>query len=211
MSRILLVFILALPVFAAGAPTVRITSPSDGFLAAPGDRIGVDLQTQGEPIFHFLALLGPLPIVGQDLVGAPPYHFVLEIPLKTDPGVQKLKVLARLKGLEHLVTSNSVEVDIELPDSPEHIRVSPTNLNLWIGGQQDLVVIGAFKDGRDIDISKSTRLTFKSEDPNIAAVSRNGKVVGVSAGSTKILVNGEIAVSVVVIGIGKRKQLVFDQ
>ena len=184
---------------AAADPIVSITSPSEGLIAAPGDKIGVDLDVRGEQASRFLAALGGTPVMAQDLAGAPPYHFVFEIPSNSRPGLQKLVVLAVVKGIGHPVTSNAVELDVERPDSPEQIKVSSARLILWIGAQQDLFITATYKDSANVDISKSTRLSFESESPEIASVSKDGKVTGVSPGSTRVLVNHEFPVSVVVL------------
>jgi uncharacterized protein YjdB len=93
---------------------------------------------------------------------------------------------------------------VERPDSPGRIRVSPGVLRLWVGAQSELFVVGTYKDAGDVDISKSTRLGFESESPAIASVTKNGKVTGVSAGSTSILVNREAEVKVVVADVGRK-------
>jgi Bacterial Ig-like domain (group 2) len=84
--------------------------------------------------------------------------------------------------------------------------VNDTQLELRIGGQVPIRVLGTYSDGSVVDLSKSSQTSFVSQSPGIATVSAGGSVTGVAPGSTTIVVRHQThqaIVRVVVTGEAK--------
>jgi hypothetical protein len=65
-------------------------------------------------------------------------------------------------------------------------------------GPQQLLVDAIYADGTKVSLNRSKRITFASQDPKVARVSKDGEVVAVHAGSTKIIINRKYSVDVIV-------------
>ncbi len=97
------------------------------------------------------------------------------------------------------VQSAPIYLDIERDDLPVRVESEQSPFYCWLmHGPRPLLLYATYADGTQVSISQSTRITFTSEDPNIASVSKDGTVVGVHAGSTRILINGKYPINVIV-------------
>jgi hypothetical protein len=57
-----------------------------------------------------------------------------------------------------------------------------------------LAVTGLFTDGALVDITESTRITYRSQDPSVATVGSDGRVTAIgpgSSGTTKVVIGYE--------------------
>ena len=75
------------------------------------------------------------------------------------------------------------------PDSPKQakltsVAVTPSAVNLQVGGRQSLTVVGSFSDGSSYDVSFYS--TFASDATAVATVSPTGLVTGIAAGTATI-------------------------
>ncbi len=144
-----------------------------------------------------LVMLGGMPIEAKHVSGPPPYRISVRVPPAARLGMSELIVMGREVG-----GSYPVVVDVERAVAPQSIRVSPASLDLhYIGDRNQIQVMGSYAGEGEVDISKSTRLTYESENPKIASVDREGTVTGVSGGSTRIRVNRQFSVDVRVAGV----------
>lgn len=80
--------------------------------------------------------------------------------------------------------SNKVDDDVPTDVVSENIKLNKSDIDLDIGGSFDLKVTLVPSNG-------SETINYESSDENIAKVDTNGKVVGISAGETTILVTVE--------------------
>ena len=202
MIKILPFLALPLLAFAAGRePELRIISPAKGASVTAGQDLTIDIWTAKDGIAMILVMLGGMPIEAKHVSGPPPYRFSVRVPPAARLGLSELAVMARVAGPLSLL-SYPVVVDVERADPPQTIRVSPASLALhYIGDRNQIQVMGSYAGEGEVDISKSTRLTYESENPGIASVSSEGTVTGVSSGSTRIRVNRQFSVDVRVAGI----------
>src|ERR1022692_3937230 len=78
-------------------------------------------------------------------------------------------------------------------------KSAPKKLSVTLGEQEDtpLQVWGFFADGSKIDVTRSTRATYTSDRPTVAAVTKEGGVSGVAAGKARITVKYDDKVVVV--------------
>ncbi|GEM_PF-4995759 len=72
-------------------PLLRITSPLDGTVVAPGETITVVVETAPGAIFKIVGVIGER-VGGSGPVYAPPFKFQLKIPVDADRG--KIKITA---------------------------------------------------------------------------------------------------------------------
>jgi hypothetical protein len=175
---------------------LEITSPRDGTVVAPGHVIGVAVSAPG-------ALVTDVAIVGWDPIGfsgalaSPPFQFDIEIPARITPGKYLLTAVGKAES-GALVESEPVMIDVERPDLPQKIMTSWRQLDLTVGEQLSIGVTGSYADGSIVDLDKSTQITFASQNPKVATVTNEGFVTAVAAGSTEIVINGSLSVSIIV-------------
>ena len=88
-------------------------------------------------------------------------------------------------------------MDVERADKPKKLQSEWQSVTL--GEQEDtpLQVWGVFADGSKVDVTRSTRATYTSDRPTVAAVTSEGGVSGVAAGKARITVKYDDKVVVV--------------
>lgn len=163
---------------------INITSPQSGTAVTPGQTIAVDVVVAPGVSYSKVGLLvedfgiGPVAIKG-----VPPYEFSIQIPnnLVGSKKITAFGVTSPGAG----VFSASITVDIE-PSSPiKSLSVSPQKIYFNYAGQRiPLSVTGNFVDGSSLDITRSSRIIYRSEDPTVATVDKAGLVTATDAGLT---------------------------
>ena len=194
---------LALPLIACAArePELRIGSPAKGTSVTAGQDLTVDIWTTRDGVAAIMVVLGGRLIETKYVSGPSPYRFSVRIPPAATVGLSQLSFMGTGAGPLPLL-SDPVVVDVERAEAPQSIRVSPASLALhYIGDRNQIQVMGSYAGEGEVDISKSTRLTYESENPGIASVNGEGTVTGVSGGSTVIRVNRKFSVPVRVSGM----------
>ncbi len=190
-------------------PYLRITSPPNGNVVRPGQRLVVTVVGAGE--YPGVVILGeglqkPGAIVAP--MGNPPWHIPVEIPLNTDLGKTAITATGTTLAGEE-VDSDSVQIDIEPVEIPP-VKFTESSLFIPLDGcigvnshapicGQTLLIFGAYPDGTEVSMNQSTRLTFVSKDPSIAYVNAGrDAIVGRSPGTTSIVFFGKYAISATV-------------
>ncbi len=128
---------------------------------------------------------------------APPYRFSITIPARIRPGLYTLTAEG-VSATSPIVASDRIFIDVERPDSPQKITADFRSAELSVGMWSEIQVRGTYLYGSVLDLSRSTRTQYVSQSPDIATVTNEGLVTGVSPGSTRVLVNG-ISVPVTVV------------
>ena len=182
-----LTLVLSPAVLLAEKPTIRITSPAEGAIFHPGDTVPVSVSTSGAK-FIMMSIEVGTPIDNSQVLTAPPYKFSLHIPRDITPGLYVMTasgVIAPGQGAE----SKGVSIDVERPDYPMTLNVEPiTTIELKVGEEDVLSVVGKYKDGRTATLNGSTQIRFVSLTPKIVTVDKWGNVTAVGVGSTEIVV-----------------------
>jgi hypothetical protein len=175
--------------------TLEITSPANGTVVNPGHVIGVIVAASGGA-FEFVSVAGE-PIGFSQNRSEQPYQFDIEIPEKTVPGEYTLTAIGKpVRG--EAVFSQPIVIDVERADLPQKITPSSRLLDMEIGWELPIDLNGTYADGSSVDLTKSRQTTYVSESPAIATVSREGLIKAVAPGSTRIVIDGKIAVPVTV-------------
>jgi hypothetical protein len=185
-------------------PSLRILLPANGTVVRPGQKLMVSVTGQGE--YPEILVAGEsVAGIKEAPLGKPPWLIPVEIgPI--DPGKTSfLAVSTTVSGTE--VASNKVEIDVE-PDEIPPIHFLDQILLVPVGGCLSLTyegqcvgvwvfIVGKYDDGTEANMNNSTRLNPVSQAPSIAAVSPDGStLIGVSPGTTKLVVFGKYSIDV---------------
>src|SRR5262249_53171908 len=118
---------------------------------------------------------------------ARPLQFLLTIPTAIQPGTYRVTAVGRTSG--GTVESNALALDVERSDEPTRIWATPSLLQFThVGDQIPLRVLGAFPDSSEVELTRSSKTTFVSADPRVAAITPGGMVTAIEEGKTSILV-----------------------
>lgn len=168
---------------------LTITSPHDGVTVVPGQTINIEVTVVPSASFKGVGIViedigfGPF-----GMSNSPPYSLSLTIP---NDLIGKKKITAfGMTGPGVGVFSVPITIDIESLATPTSLSVNPTGMGFdFIGGQLKLSVTGNFSDGSSLDITHSSKITFKSEDTGTAMVDGIGMVTATGSGSTRIIIS----------------------
>jgi len=175
--------------------SLQITNPASGIIINPGQTVVVDVTASGGP-FNGVIIVAPGAINGNAILSSPPYEFSFTVPLQVTPGLTTIGALGLTASGP--VTAE-IQVDIERSDSPQTITADTSKLELAIGDAVPIQVFGTYSDGTVLRVTDSTQTTYLSQAPSVASVSPYGFVSAVAPGSTQIVVNGMVSVSVTVV------------
>lgn len=168
---------------------LSITEPSNGSLVAPGQTIAIQVATANGSSFSGVQIIGQG--IGVTRVASfPPYSFELAIPADVI-GPRTITALG-IVSQEQGTFSPSIVVDSETSANLTLLTVSFSRIAFRYPGQQiPLNVVGTFNDGTDLDVTRSSRISYTSTDITVAAVDLNGVVTATGAGATTVLVTYE--------------------
>jgi hypothetical protein len=167
------------------AVLLRITSPANGAIVEPGKPLTVTVESDTVRDAEFV-VVSPLGMSGP--VSTLPGRAVIDIKKDQKCGRERLTVMGNTRGGQPIV-SNSIEVDVERPDSPtalveiNHMRlVEFTEL----GGSIPMLLVATFADGADLWVSESTHMVYSSSNSRVAMVDRDGYISPVGVGDATI-------------------------
>jgi hypothetical protein len=117
-----------------------------------------------------------------------PLQFRISVASNALPGKHLIAAAGLASGVD--VEADSVSVDVERSDAPQFVTVELPILKFsGVGDDAPIITYGLFNDGNRINISRSTKTTYLSNDPTVATVSNAGLVTAVAPGKTTIAVN----------------------
>jgi len=177
--------------FAQGLETLRIVSPLDQTVLAPGETVSVVVRV---PTSAQIVVVAENPLQTYQVSAS---EYSLSIPANTRPG--RYRVTASLISEPGTVSeSASIRVDVERPDSPTRIQIEPALIRFqFAGSQMPLGVIGTFATGENVTLTKSSRTLYESSNARVATVDLGGLVTAVSSGEASISVrHGDHALDV---------------
>jgi hypothetical protein len=140
-----------------------------------------------DPSVHELGVFGDTPFgFGQSTPS--PLQFTISVASNASPGIHPIAAAGLASGVD--VEADSVSVDVERPDAPQFVTVELPILKFsGVGDDAPIITYGLFNDGNRINISRSTKTTYLSNDPTVATVSNGGLVTAVAPGKTTIAIN----------------------
>ena len=180
-----------------GDPRLRIDSPRDGAVVAPGDTLQVTVSSPNRTRFIDIVIIMEDPFDTADLGATSlPAHFAIKIPKDISPGSYTVSAMAGLAGRageDGEMVVAVIEVDVERREMPRAIRLgrvgsTPPQLNFEKKGQtRDIELFGDFGDSDFVDVTESSRVTFESSDTAVATVDKSGTVTAVGAGHAAVV------------------------
>jgi hypothetical protein len=178
-------------------PRLRIDSPRDGAVVAPGDTLQVTVSSPNRTRFIDIVIIMEDPFDTADLGATSlPAHFAIKIPKDISPGSYTVSAMAGLAGRageDGEMVVAVVEVDVERREMPRAIRLgrvgsTPPQLNFEKKGQtRDIELFGDFGDSDFVDLTESSRVTFESSDAAVATVDTSGTITAVGPGRAAVV------------------------
>ena len=185
---VLMCFVLCTAATAA-AQSLQIVSPADGTVVSPGQVVTISVVTSGGN-FDMVTVFGPGSFVPAGVLTAPPYRFSFQVPPGISPG-RYVFVATGTTGPGQPHYSKGIALEVELPNTPVKLTVSPSVLTDMSVGDRGYLsdVEAAFADGTTRLVDKSKRISFHSDDPAIVTIDNRGLYTAVAPGSTSISVS----------------------
>lgn len=175
-----------------GDPRLRIDSPRDGAVVAPGDTLRITVSSPARTRFIGIG------VVMEDSIGPAdqeatslPAHFAIKIPKDISPGSYTVSAWAGLAGRAgrdgELVVA-VIEVDIERREMPRAITPRLRGFHFEKKGDEGRIeLVGDFGDSDFVDVTESSRVTFESSDAAVATVGKSGTVTAVGPGRAAVV------------------------
>lgn len=184
------IVLICLPVLMLGQQSgIQITSPADGAVVTLGQTITISVTA--DPSISILGVVsdGGLPDAQS---GPTSSQFLQAIPATSRPGIYHLRVTGA--GPDGGVDSAPVAIDIEPQYYPIAIRAESNIFTFSsVGDQLPIRAIATFYDGSTLNVTRSSRTLFYSDNPQIATVSSTGVVTALSPGQTVVWIKSGIA------------------
>ena len=178
-------------------PRLRIDSPRDGAVVAPGDTLQVTVSAPNRTRFIDIVIIMEDPFDTADLGATSlPAHFAIKIPKDISPGSYTVSAMAGLAGRageDGEMVVAVIEVDVERREMPRAIRLgrvgsTPPQLNFEKKGQtRDIELVGDFGNGDFVVVTNSSRVTFESSDAAVATVDTSGTITAVGPGRAAVV------------------------
>lgn len=180
------------------AQKLQITSPASGTVANPGQTLTVTVAASGGT-FKGVAVIGENPIGMSEFLTSPPYQFTIPIPGAISPRTYSLTALGSLASGQ-LANSDPITIDVERADAPVRLDANLSKLTEAIGNTSYLRPSATFEDGRTLDVTESSLVTYSSDTPTVAAVDKVGRVTSAGSGSAHIVVTyGELSLTIPIV------------
>ena len=171
-------------------PHLRIDSPRDGAVVAPGETLHVTVSSPDRTRFDGIVIVMEDPIEGDygAIPASLPARFAIKIPKDIAPGSYSVSAMAGRAGGE--LVAAVIEVDIERREMPR--AITPRGLPPQIyfekkGDTREIELIGDFGNGDFVEVTESSRVTFESSDTAVALVNTSGTITAVGAGHAEVV------------------------
>lgn len=173
---------------------LQIISPATGTLVTPGSVLAVLVANNSGFALTSVAIIAedPIGFTGLGVSGSrSAFELAVAIPSDINSGAYQLTAAASTATNAPL-SSPPIAVDVERPDMPLSLQAEPTGIDFRFAGEQiPLIVTAAFADGTFADVTRSSLVTYKSDDEAVAVVDEEGLVAAMGPGS-----NGTTTVTV---------------
>jgi hypothetical protein len=196
-------YVLGVPL-TGQTPFLKITSPPNGALVRPRDRVTV--LVDGTPsVFRAVYLM---PFLVEAPPSGPPYRFAFQVPSDGASGDLEVEAIGVLMSGYDRVTKKGLVQDILVLDFERLESPKRLTCELWdsyngpdgfhhVGEIRQLLVTGIFAGGADVVLSRSKLTKYESSSPSIVKVDPTGQVTAVGYGFAMITVkNGNATVEV---------------
>ncbi len=179
-----------------------IVSPSATRTIQPGQAVAISVHVASGTYPNGVGILGqdPLGSAGPSPVVGGMVSFTLTVPANTPPGPYEITAFS-VDSTGAMVSSKPLTVDVERADIPTALAVDPRSVKLrFVGDTTPLTVDGVFPGGKEIELTRSTKLVVKSANTSVVVV-QSGILSAVGVGQTSVdvqygMITEEISVTV---------------
>ena len=171
---------------------LRIDSPRDGAVVAPGETLQVTVSSPNRTRFDGIMIVMEDPFdTGDQEATSLPARFAIKIPKDISPGSYTVSAVAGLAGRAgrdgELVVA-VIEVDIERREMPRAITTRLRQFHFEKKGETGRIeLVGDFGDSDSVDVTESSHVTFESSDAAVATVDKSGTVTAVGPGRAAVV------------------------
>lgn len=169
---------------------LRITAPADGTVVSPGGTLTVAVAVDPGSRYRSVRVVGE--VIGlsglTQAAMTPPYQFTFTLPADRI-GPHRLTAVGAL-GRGRVDYSAPVTVDLEPAAAIARLSANRARVSFDYPGQQiPLVITGATGSGGALDLSRSSRTTYRSADVAVARLLGGRLLTAVGPGSTTVTVS----------------------
>jgi hypothetical protein len=167
-------------------PRLRIDSPRDGAVVAPGDTLQVTVSSPDRTRFVGITIVMEDPIDIDQEATSLPARFAIKIPKDISPGSYSVTAMAGRAGGELVIAV--IEVDIERREMPRAITPRLPQVYFEKKGETSRIeLLGDFGNDDFVNVTESSHVTFESSDTTVATVDTSGTITAVGAGHTAVV------------------------
>lgn len=162
------------------AATLRITSPTNGSVVNQGQTLIVEVSSAIGETASKVLVIGEDPLDTVAINGSLPAALKIKIPANAPSGKRSLTAFA-VTGSG--AKSDPITIDIEKP-SPA-ISVTALDQTLYLDpppGITPVAIFATFLDGSTINVTRSTYVTYSSDNPASASINAEGIVTKLAPG-----------------------------
>jgi hypothetical protein len=190
------------PICSAQTPKLlQITSPANGAVVNPGQILKVTVTSPANVQFEMMGLISPIDGISGFATSVP-----AELSLQVPPDIAcgKYPVTVDGRTISGQSTSEFIEVDVERPDTPIQLSFLNDYRQLEftaLGDSFHMNVLATFSDGRILEVTESSHVTYSSSNRNVATFDRLGFITPVGIGSalvSAVYTNGDRNVRVAI-------------
>jgi hypothetical protein len=172
-------------------PHLRIDSPRDGAVVAPGETLQVRVSSPDRTRFGGITIVMEDPFDIDQEATSLPARFAIKIPEDIAPGSYTVSALAGRANGELVVAA--IEVDIERRDMPRALmprdpRFPYPRVYLEQKGKSRQIELLADFGNAHLDVTNSSKLTYESSDTAVATVNTSGTITAVGGGRATVIV-----------------------
>jgi hypothetical protein len=171
----------------SATPPIVITSPVEGTTVMAGKPVAISVNITSGSYPAGIAIIGQDPLGDADIqpVSGSMMHFSLMIPANTPPNSYAITAVG-MSTRGELVTSAPVNIQVEGADKPTFLVIYPASIAFAVAGDTtEPTVVAQFTGGSSLEVTHSSRLVIRSEDPTVAVI-RDGVITAVGPGHTSI-------------------------
>jgi hypothetical protein len=194
------------PLFAQSASLLQITSPPDGTIVHPGDKITIVVTPAKGVKFAMVALFMEGAISGDLVRVTPPYVFTITIPAKISARKYQLTADGATSP-GHGGSSPPIGLTVEPATPCAKIAVEPYHLELEaVNIPYRLEVTCTFKDGSTMNITDSSEIQYIFFNTSVATVDQHAQVRLVGPGMTTVMAKFRGQMDGTLVEVGKPRR-----
>ena len=179
------ILVLATTSVAAAQQSLAIASPASGSIVAPGDTLTVNVTSPAGQSFRLVSIAGEEFIGFRHTTSPLPALFTIDVPADARLGTYALAALGTTPADTEVTVE--IKIDVERPDLPASLTARVPQVVFDRQGQQSAIdLLATFADGRVLEATASSRVTYASSNPSVATVDDNGFLRGVGSGVAEI-------------------------